>query len=312
MLQVPEQYAGQLMKCPLCAGTFTVPALPQAPAPPPVQAVQPTPSAPAPAATPAAAANKQKAPGNDKASAQGPAPAPAASTPSGYARTRSYTLNPRVLAWLTPLSLVAVFLLMFFSWIGMYPSGYGGVTQSGWGVAFDVPVVDPTWKTINSKDAEEIEKGVGVSAFVIFFALLLIPTLLLSVVTTLMHLKVAPLPVPPALETFWPWRPLAIAALTLIAFIFLMLQVVSSFPLESKAKALAVEKMRKEVTDESTRKQDYLDIITGQKYGAFALERSFTIHLVLLFLLVALVASLLDGWVTRRGNQPVPRMDLHC
>ena len=26
MLQVPEQYAGQLMKCPLCSGTFTVPA----------------------------------------------------------------------------------------------------------------------------------------------------------------------------------------------------------------------------------------------------------------------------------------------
>ena len=28
MLTVPEQYAGQLMKCPLCNGTFTVPALP--------------------------------------------------------------------------------------------------------------------------------------------------------------------------------------------------------------------------------------------------------------------------------------------
>ena len=40
MLTVPEQYAGQLMKCPLCSGTFTVPALPpsggglDAPAPP--------------------------------------------------------------------------------------------------------------------------------------------------------------------------------------------------------------------------------------------------------------------------------------
>ena len=28
MLTVPEQYAGQLMKCPLCSGNFTVPALP--------------------------------------------------------------------------------------------------------------------------------------------------------------------------------------------------------------------------------------------------------------------------------------------
>jgi hypothetical protein len=41
MLTVPEQYAGQMMKCPLCNGTFTVPALPggaaleQSPAPSP-------------------------------------------------------------------------------------------------------------------------------------------------------------------------------------------------------------------------------------------------------------------------------------
>src|SRR5262249_937155 len=42
MLTVPEQYAGQLMKCPLCAGTFTVPTL----APPPAT----TPSLPSDAA----------------------------------------------------------------------------------------------------------------------------------------------------------------------------------------------------------------------------------------------------------------------
>src|SRR5215470_17975414 len=35
MLTVPEQFAGQLMKCPLCAGTFTVPGLPPASSPPP-------------------------------------------------------------------------------------------------------------------------------------------------------------------------------------------------------------------------------------------------------------------------------------
>ena len=52
MLTVPEQYAGQLMKCPLCSGTFTVPALPGAPSvepapafssPPPAPSVSPSP-----------------------------------------------------------------------------------------------------------------------------------------------------------------------------------------------------------------------------------------------------------------------------
>src|SRR5258707_6610778 len=38
-LTVPDQYAGQVMKCPLCAGNFTAPTLPQAPdASPPVSA----------------------------------------------------------------------------------------------------------------------------------------------------------------------------------------------------------------------------------------------------------------------------------
>ncbi len=41
MLTVPEEFAGQLMKCPLCSGTFTVPGLPGAAPPPP--SVQPEP-----------------------------------------------------------------------------------------------------------------------------------------------------------------------------------------------------------------------------------------------------------------------------
>ena len=60
MLTVPEQFAGQLMKCPLCAGTFTVPGLPAAPsAPPPPVAPPPT---PAPKLPPAPAAKTPPAP----------------------------------------------------------------------------------------------------------------------------------------------------------------------------------------------------------------------------------------------------------
>src|SRR5262245_19679954 len=42
MLQVPEQYAGQQMRCPLCSNTFTVPPLPDAPT------LAPTPPPPPP------------------------------------------------------------------------------------------------------------------------------------------------------------------------------------------------------------------------------------------------------------------------
>src|SRR5262249_49448655 len=43
MLTVPEQYAGQMMKCPLCMGTFTVPALPSGAGVEPAGAQQPAP-----------------------------------------------------------------------------------------------------------------------------------------------------------------------------------------------------------------------------------------------------------------------------
>src|SRR5687768_14690596 len=114
MLTVPEQYAGQLMKCPLCAGTFTVPNVPggspgeAAPA----FSAPPSPPAPSPSAPetygvkadpePAFRAAEAPAfavgppePAFSAAPAAGaqadrPAPTPAASpaaTPDGYTRT---------------------------------------------------------------------------------------------------------------------------------------------------------------------------------------------------------------------------------
>jgi hypothetical protein len=89
MLTVPEQFAGQLMKCPLCAGTFTVPALPAATA---------TAAVAAPAAPPAAS----PAPSPPPASAP-PAPASAAPThePEIYS-VRDYPAEAPVPANPTP------------------------------------------------------------------------------------------------------------------------------------------------------------------------------------------------------------------
>src|SRR5438034_1070971 len=53
-LTIPDQYAGQLMKCPLCTQTFTAPALPptpgpaMAPPPPPPIHLEPLPPMPPP------------------------------------------------------------------------------------------------------------------------------------------------------------------------------------------------------------------------------------------------------------------------
>src|SRR5271166_5273233 len=93
MLQVPEQYAGQLMKCPLCTGTFTVPALPQAPAPPPPppQQFQPPQSVPQP--------HHDLGMGGGSAPEHAAAPAP---PPAGYTHQRSFTVSSRLMSWVAP------------------------------------------------------------------------------------------------------------------------------------------------------------------------------------------------------------------
>lgn len=52
-LTIPDQYGGQLMKCPLCTNTFTAPALAAPQVAAPVVATPPPPPAPLPAAPPA-------------------------------------------------------------------------------------------------------------------------------------------------------------------------------------------------------------------------------------------------------------------
>ncbi|MBL8799658.1 MAG: hypothetical protein JNM56_37595, partial [Planctomycetia bacterium] len=128
-LEVPEQYAGQMMKCPLCNNTFTVPVLPQMPsaAPPPPPPPPPPPS-PAFSAAPAGPPPVHHAPASDAAG-----------------QPRSLNVNPRVVPWLAPLSLLAMFVLLFFSWVGMYPGGVGVVTQSGWQAAIGSATVDKAW-----------------------------------------------------------------------------------------------------------------------------------------------------------------------
>src|SRR5262249_34917056 len=108
MLTVPDQYAGQQMRCPLCNNIFTVPALPDAapppPAPPPAAAPPPAP-APLPhrARHPRAAPPPPPPPPSYTPPAPPSTPAPPAPPPvvRDYQKLRSLTLNPTVLTWVT-------------------------------------------------------------------------------------------------------------------------------------------------------------------------------------------------------------------
>jgi hypothetical protein len=305
MLQVPEQYAGQLMKCPLCTGTFTVPALPQSPAPPPPPPQQFTPPQNVPQPPP------------DLGMGMGPAHETAGAPlppPAGYTHQRSYTLSSRVVSWIAPLCLIGIFVLLFFSWIGMYPAGVGVVTQSGWNAAFGgYGQPSEVWMDAN-RDEMDFLKNLGVSLWLVLFLLVLLPALVVALGTTLIHARLVPVELPPSLAQYWSFRPLLVSLLCLGGLVFLVLQLVSSFRIEEDAWKQA-EKMAKALPgykEPATPEQrDRFKLDTGKEYGKFNLERTGWLTLAVILAVAALLGSLLDYWAERRGPQaPPPRIDI--
>jgi hypothetical protein len=174
MLTVPEQYAGQLMKCPLCSGNFTVPALPGGPHVDPAPAFAPAPAAPPPPSAPslpdayAVKFEPELAPAPPKppvetpafstappeqafsfatppaappkapatSSSSGPSTPPAPPPPPGdYTRKVAICFSDKVLQWVPPGAILLIFFLTWFPWVGVYPGGVAAVTQNAWQAA---------------------------------------------------------------------------------------------------------------------------------------------------------------------------------
>lgn len=194
MLSVAEQFAGQTMKCPSCAGTFTVPAPPPggfAAAPPPPM---PTPSFGSSAAAPPSPSFGSKA------------SAPPAPPPAGFQHAFSLSLRREFLNFLAPVSLLLVFFLMFFPWVESGVTGKDGGAFSGWQTAF----------------------GEYSSALGLIHALFFILTLLGGLAAAaLAFVPVSALP--PNAQRLTPLVPAAVGFGALLCLLLLVLQVVGGF-----------------------------------------------------------------------------------
>ena len=178
-LTVPEQYAGQLMKCPKCNSNFTVPALPaidhepafsmaQSPPAPPVApptvapSIPPAPAAPAfnlappepafdfaPSPSPASAPVSAPAPAPRQAPTQTPRPVTPSSPPGTMTRSFHIPLSSTILQWIPVGAVVLLFILQLSPWVGVYPGGVSVVTQGAWGAAFgDYSTPDPDMENV--------------------------------------------------------------------------------------------------------------------------------------------------------------------
>lgn len=352
MLQVPDQQAGQTAKCQLCGGTFTVPSLAPAPAPPPPPPVSPPPVTPAPASFQAStppAGGPTTAPAGQAGTFSTTAPAPPApgptspwleqpagteagtpapephapgapppTPPAGYTRTRTLWVSPRVVPWVAPACLGIIFILTFFNWVGMYPGRSGVETQNGWQAAFGSYSRDRVFwampegqRLSQSKDPDRREPiDPSASVLLILWLLLFLLALLLAIASAVVpRLNVQ---LPPQVKPLWPWRTALVGLLAALAFLLLLGEMVTGFPLEKEVVSRITEKSQP--VNPNTDKPDEVrekELRKGMAIDAYHLERTAAFDLVVLLNLVAVIGLALEIWLERRGaTRPLPRVDL--
>lgn len=317
MLTVPEQYAGQPMRCPLCSGTFTVPALPQA-AGAPADTTAPGASdvygvrhEPELAPTPAPAFHTDPIaapPPPDLHPAPAPAPAPAPvsapapyeplpTTPSGpaepaaYRHTSTLRFSPRVLQWVAPVSLVLIFVLLFFPWLGIYPGGVPAVWQNGWQAAFgghstDQDMMDFPLVEGSMKEKEKTNAIPGASVLTIFYILLYFPVLAVTVFCLVVSLR--PMQLPAAVQGLLPWRWGIAAAANLLLFFFLGMQLLMGFSLDSTWANWVEKKVEKK---ENLKTDEQKKLEASQNIGLEYRRHTWVLRLTALLQIVALLST---------------------
>jgi hypothetical protein len=312
MLTVPEEFAGQLMKCPLCSGTFTVPGLPSsAPSPPsspPPQDTYTVRNEPLPPASPFSTPfpPQPEAPPSLEPAAPSPPSMPPL-PPEGYRHVLSLSLSLKVLPWIAPACLLLVFFLQFFDWDGLYPGGMPAVTGNAWLTAFGAYTVDGDLKQLVPAIEDEKHKP-GASVLTIFYLILFFPAFVVTIASVVIGL--VPIKLPPQVEKLLPWRWGFVAAVNLIVFLFLGLQVLLGFSLDSRYRAWVDKETKRETPDNPTTPERK----KAEAHRGELLERvhhTVWLRLVVLLHLVAIVSAALTFWLHQRGtHRPLPQLEL--
>jgi hypothetical protein len=327
MLTVPDQYAGTLMKCPLCANTFQAPALPsRAPAPAVVPSSPPPlpppgntyglkEPPPVPPMAPPPAPNKVSTPPPKAPAPAKPPPPPPPST-GDYQHRFSLAVRPDILQWVPVGALIVVFAIQTIAnMVGMYPGGYPAYTQGVPAAAFGWYNADPDWEKMPEANkavpALKLTKPLSFDPSVLFYFFPLFPLALVLTIAAAV-LPRLPMALPHPVERMKPYRWAIAAGATLVAFLFFSIPVLFvGFSLENAVKKeIHNLDAMKEHQAKASAGDRLVAMAEGSLLGAQCLERTTALRLSYLLLLLAVIVSGLMFWIEWREEKPPPRIDV--
>jgi hypothetical protein len=334
-LSIPDQYAGQLMKCPMCSNTFTAPPLqsaPPPPAPPPPRQAPPRESftAPPPAPPPPPpSAPPEWEPIEEVPAEEYAETAPQQLPPTEYRHRMSLWLSGRVLQWVPPIALFLVFVLTFFPWVAIDFFGVRTHRQNAWQASFGSYWVDEEAKDLLpiQRSAKSKPEEPGVCILLMFYVILLPIVVLLAIGSLLMGLLGYRLP--PGLEALSPWRWAITGGTILLLFLFLLLQVWIGFSMHNRildayykaeaertkdlagmrelaAKAEGKEREQALKRVASTERE----VTMGREMIHLTLRRTSWLRTAFYLHFLAVICAAIVFWNDLRRGKPMPRVDV--
>lgn len=335
---VSDDAAGKEAACPSCGKSFPTPprytaaVSPEATPPPGLSessrmASFPEPPGPpgyvpqsqTPASIPAPPSYRPSTPTGPPVGPSGfltPPASEAASQPSGYRRSFSIIISPKVIEWLPVVFLTLTFFTTFFSWTGTHVGGASVYSQGPWWAVGG-------WVHRN-KQLEEFAPpkttGWMDKIPVGYDWLLMVPFLLLLILATAAAIaervfqRLDPEKFP-QIAQLWPKRHMIIAALSVAVLALLVLQSIRGFGLERAVRECVekdegVSRMRNEAQGNEWR-LERVKYEEEKELARFNLSRTTWMHLAVACTTLAVLAAIGNILLENRGDRPPPKLKMY-
>jgi hypothetical protein len=144
----------------------------------------------------------------------------------------------------------------------------------------------------------------------ILYILLLLLTVVVSIAAVAYHQIMGKVQIPPAVQQLIPMRWGIVTGLNGLLLLFLLLQLVFGFPLESKAAGIAAANKKWEVAA-TTPTTERLEKLADRGIFLDQVKRTWALVLVFILHILAILAAALVFWVEKRGpSYPLPKIEL--